>query len=256
MLKKYFITGIMLLSLCVIANAQSSPVLDSVKHEIYRINKVFDSSAYLGFSVDISYAVPDPDSPGIAQTYEQQVEYQLNNKNYYYKVDDIEYMQNDSFTVNIDHSQKSMIATKNSFNPLSGSFMLKDFLDNNLAYYDSIYSIVINNIDSVTRVIGFNTNDSLSAYKEIYLVYDIETHQPLKISMKFTAGGKKMELSFLNYKHIPTGEIFDEHNYFYKDRITKRYMPATKYKYYQFITAGIDEDQIENGTQLLKDNSH
>jgi len=254
MLKKNFITGIMLLILSPAINAQVSPILDSVKHEMYNINKVFDSSGYLGFSVNITYNELS-DSPAVYNSYEKHVEYQLNNKCYYYKVDDIEYMQNDSFAVNIDHTEKTVMALKNNASSLSSTFMIKDFIDNTIGSYDSVYAITIYNIDSLTREIHFITNDSLVPYHEFYLTYDIETHQPLKIGVKFNQGGKSLVLTFLDYRHIATGKIFDEHNYFYKDRATKRYSPSEKYKYYQLVTAGLDEEELENNPRVLKESS-
>jgi hypothetical protein len=272
MLKKYLLPIVIILCSTAV-KAQNNVLLDSAKNELYRINKVFDSSAYLGFAINIIYNTDTCTSTGNTQHYEKRVEYQLNNKDYYYKVDDIEYMQNDSFTVSIDHEEKSMIVTKNNFNQLSGSFMMKDFLNNSINNYDSIYTITITNLqDSISREISFATTDSLSPYTNFSVRYDIESHQPQQIeaglaekiavtdSSQLTGTHtdvltQKLKLIFVDYRAIPTGKIFDEHNYFYKDRQTKRYQPADKYKYYEFLTAGIDEDEMEDNPKLLKDNS-
>lgn len=271
MLKRYLLPIIIILC-CTPVKAQNNILLDSAKNELYRINKVFDSSAYLGFAINIIYNTDTCVSTGNAQHYEKRVEYQLNKKDYYYKVDDIEYMQNDSFTVSIDHEEKSMIVTKNSFNQLSGSFMMKDFLNNSINNYDSIYTITITDLpDSISRVIDFSTTDSLSPYTKFSVRYDIENYQPQQIeavlaekiavtdSSQLTGVhtdllNQKLKLIFLDYRAIPTGKIFDEHNYFYKDGQTKRYLPVDKYKYYEFLTAGIDENEMEDNQQVLKDN--
>lgn len=271
MLKKYLLPIIIILCSTAV-KAQNNILLDSAKNELYRINKVFDSSAYLGFAINIIYNTDTCTSTGNTQHYEKRVEYQLNKKDYCYKVDDIEYMQNDSFTVSIDHEEKSMIVTKNSFNQLSGSFMMKDFLNNSINSYDSIYTITINDLDSLSRQISFTTTDTLSPYTNFSVTYDIDNYLPQlieaglaeKITVSDSSQGteshtdlltQKLKLIFLDYRAIPTGKIFDEHNYFYKDRQTKRYLPVDKYKYYQFLTAGIEEDEMEDNPQLLKDNS-
>ena len=269
-LKKYLLLIIILWSNQVIA--QNDALLDSAKNELYRINKVFDSSGYLGFAINIIYNTDTCTSTGNAQHYEKRVEYQLNKSDYYYKVDDMEYIQNDSFTVSIDHEEKSMIVTKNSYNQLSGSFMMKDFLNYNINSYDSIYTITITDLDSLSRQILFTTTDTLSPYTNFSVTYDIENYQPQlieaglveKIAVTDSSQGtgphtdlltQKLKLIFLDYRAIPTGKIFDEHNYFYQNRLTKKYQPAEKYKYYQFLTAGIDEDELEDSPGLLKDNS-
>jgi hypothetical protein len=254
MIKKYIIPVVALLMPCAAINAQNSLMLDSVKNEIYRINKVFDSSGYMGFSLNIQYCT-DTAASGACRRDEKNVEYQ--------------YIQNDSFTVNIDHTEKSMIVTKNNFNQLSGSFMLKDFLNNSLAFYSSVYTITIVDVDSLYRTILFVTNDILSPYKNFSVTYDNETYQPKFIEAALTEKlevtddssqtdllNQNLKLTFLNYRLIPTGKIFDEQNYFFKNKATKRCMPADKYKYYHFITAGIDEDELEDNPQVLKDNSN
>src|SRR5258705_2253715 len=87
-----------------IALGQSPPNLDSVKAELYKINKIFDSSYYLGFDVGIAYS--SDTLYGRFEHEEMKGKYILNNRNLYYKMGNIEYAQNDSFVYNIYHDEK------------------------------------------------------------------------------------------------------------------------------------------------------
>ncbi len=269
MYKKYFLIAVLNIAIVAGSKAQVNPLLDSIKNELYRINKVFDSSAYLGFNMNIHYYT---DSCALSCNLHQykNMEYQLNNKSYYYKTDNLEYMQNDSFTVSIDHDDKTLIATPTVIsNQASTNFLLKDFVQYSLGAYDSLYTINIGDLDSVTREITFQTTAANMPFIKLAVLYDIETYQPLSIE---TVLGEKLvyestvptphtdtliqqtKITFSNYHTIPTGKIFDETIYFTKSRTLKKYVPAEKYKYYEFITAGLDEEPLQYNPQLLQDN--
>ena len=106
--KKYLFAGL-LLSIIICSNVFSQSLLDSVNNEIYRINKVFDSTKYMSFDVNILYYTDTV--YGRFERQEKKIEYSLNNSNYYYKSDELIFMQNDLYTVSIDNSEKSLIVT-------------------------------------------------------------------------------------------------------------------------------------------------
>ncbi len=257
----------MLLLILVGLNVHSQSLLDSAKNEIYKINRMFDSGQYINFIVDILYFTDT--AYGKFERQEKRVEYSLNNKNYYYKTDGLIYMQNDSFTVNIDVEQRTMLVAKSIQRDLSGQFMLKDFIDFSLNTYDSLFDIDINTLDTGLQKITFVTKpgigDSvLPGYSSFSITYETDNYFPLKMEMILSEKlartipevdnslKQKMEFNFSSYRSISTTAIFDENNYFYYDKNTKRYMAAENYKYYRFLTAGMDdEEEPEEKPQLL-----
>ncbi len=145
-----------ILLLCCTAFVQflqaQSPLLDSAKNELYRINKVFDSSQYLAFDLNISYK---SDSSGtIMQTDNTSGNYVLNKKNLYYQLGSTQYVQTDSFSYNIYSDEKMMIMTKNLIPENSDVFPLRTFVDSTIQYYGNAFTITIDTsaIDSVDYI--------------------------------------------------------------------------------------------------------
>ena len=249
------------------ARVNSQSLLDSAKAELLKINKVFDSSRYTAFDVDILYSTDTV--YGSFQRQEKKVEYQLNNRNYYFKTDDVIYMQNDSFTVNIDNEQKNMLVTKNIYSDLSNQFMLKDFINHSVNAYDSLYVLTINTVDSTTQKISFNAkpgilNDSMPGYSSFSLTYDTDYYYPVKIEFVLSEKlqglnpavdqplTQKMEIRFNNFRPLESTAIFSDNNYFYFDLSLKRYMPVENYKDYRFLTAGMEDDPAVNPQSLVE----
>jgi hypothetical protein len=276
MFKKISLSVLIICSFCVVSQAQNTPVIvDSVRNELIRINQQFDSSFFVAFDVNMFYTT-DTTSTGLKQTDEKTVHYEMNGSNYYYKIDQEEYIQTDSFVISIDHQEKRIIIAPNqNVRSVTTAFSLKEFMDYSINNYDSIYTFSIVDIDSTTRVIGFATSDTTVPYSKFAITYDIDTYLPIAIESLFTdpieltedstasnpnpVGEKVLQtikMSFENYTGMASGKIFDKYEYFYKDRNTKRYMPAERFKYYDFITAGLEEDeQAEPEGGLLQDNT-
>jgi hypothetical protein len=239
-------------------HAQNSPIIvDSVRNEFIRINTVFDSAYYTAFKINIKYNT-DTTVTGLFETDEQFVEYQVSRTNYYYKVQDMEFVQTDSFIITIDHADRRLIATPNTVSgDVASAFNIKEFVDYTINNYDSIYTFAITDIDSVYRQITFTTTDTTVQYNNFKIIYYKDDYWPAEIAYSMnelialgvtdTSAGYKvrqhMRMLFSGIEGMPTGVIFNPGEYFYKDRVTKRYMPAEKFKYYEFITAGMNEDE-------------
>jgi hypothetical protein len=122
------------------AAAQIS-ILDSAKNELYRINKVFDSSQYLGFNLGISYKSDSADVT--METDQMDGNYVLNRHNMYYQMGSTIYVQTDSFAYNIYPDEKMMIMTKNMVLDASTVFPLKNFVDSMVYYYGANYTVSV-----------------------------------------------------------------------------------------------------------------
>ena len=263
MYKKYLAVGAMVVSITLSAKAQCTGMLDSAKKELYRINKVFDSASYLGFDMNVTYYT-DTCSLNCSRQEAKTISYQLNAKNYYYSAGNVEYMKNDSFTISIDHDEKTLIVSPSLPASPATVFMLQDFIDYSLNVYDTIFNICITDVDSFSRKITFTANSKHSPYTSLVITYDTESYQPQLIETALLEKlfldvgptdlipqhkdtlNQYLVMRFESYRPIPTGKVFDEKLYFVKQRGINRYLPADKYKYYQFITAGLDEEPIED----------
>jgi len=268
--KKYLFAGL-LLSIITCSKVFSQSLLDSVNNEIYRINKVFDSTKYMSFDVNILYYTDTV--YGRFERQEKKIEYSLNNSNYYYKSDELIFMQNDLYTVSIDNSEKSLIVTRSIQNNLSNQFELKNFIGNNISAFDSLYDITISSVSLSANKISLTAKPGISdsilpGYRYFSVLYDTDSYYPQKMEMELLQKleisnivsenlvKQKMEISFSRYRPLASTSIFNNYNYFYYDKNTKQYLPAEKYNYYKFFTAGLDEEENEEKPQNLIDKTN
>ncbi|MGC4102994.1 hypothetical protein [Ferruginibacter sp.] len=240
-------------------NAQIS-TLDSARNELYRINKVFDSSQYLGFNMDIFYK---SDSAGTTKATDAvSGNYVLNKKNLYYKMGGIQYTQTDSFSYTAYADEKLLIMTKNQSGDISGSFPLRNFIDSVTEYYNSLYTVTIDTTmdDSVvvTKKILFTadsvaitTIDGNVPYTSFFIEYEADSYYPTKFqfsyndkeeadSAVFYTAKKTVTMGFSHYKIYTNTQIFEDAQYAYYNRQRKTYQPAENYKDYRFVTSGFD----------------
>jgi hypothetical protein len=262
MFKKYCIIPVLVIAACITASAQSAAERDSAKQELLAINKLFDSSAYLGFDMQVRYHTDT--SAGKFNRYERNGVYYLNNTNFFYREGEMEYMQNNAFAVSIDHAEKIMLVSKKAATP-PGAVLLKDFIDNAVDLYATAYTIGLNYVDSNLRRISFELTGNPAvppAYKRFTLLYDTATNYPESMDIELTKelplnlppGSTMVQpaplrqfitIEFSGFRALPGTQIFDAANYFVYDNITKRYSPAEQYKYYKLVLAGIEEAAAE-----------
>jgi hypothetical protein len=247
-------------------NAQL-PNLDSVKAELYKVNRVFDSSQYLGFDVNIVYA--SDTLYGKFEHDEMSGKYILNNRNLYYKMGNMEYTKNDSFVYNIYHDEKMMMMTKDVLPANSSVFPLKEFVDSIITWYDTAYTITIMNVED-SKMIEFKAKISGLPYQRFAVYYETSSHYPDKFEMtlkeslneindipdsilqiiKSKPVEKRITMSFSNYYHPQTLEVFDNGSYVYFDRKRKKYIPIEKLKAYRFITNGVEGEEYNEAVEL------
>ena len=237
--------------------------LDSIKQELYKINKVFDSSRYLGFDVNIIYT--SDTVYGKFDYEEMSGSYILSDRNVYYKMGSIEYVQNDSFTYNIYNDEQLLMMTRDSISAKSSLFPLKEFVDSIITWYAASYSINLRTEDD-SKVIEFITTDTTAPYQKFAIYYALESYYPDKFEMFFTESyidpdsvsstdvlwptKKRITMTFSNYNQPGTLEIFDDANYVLFDRMRKKYRPSEKFKAYKFIANGIDGEEDDESIEL------
>ena len=249
------------------AQAPPPPNLDSVRAELYKVNKVFDSSYYLGFDVNIVYS--SDTLFGRFEHEEMGGKYILNKRNLYYKMGNIEYAQNDSFVYNIYHDERMLMMTKDVLASNSTLFPLKEFVDSIITWYDSLYTISIFNADE-SKVIEFTATSTDVPYKRFAIYYEPESHYPDKFEMSMTDAlnnlndipdsilqlvklrpvEKRITMTFSNYYHPKTLEMFADDSYVFFDRQRKKYKPVEKFRGYRFMTNGVEGEEYDETIEI------
>lgn len=259
---------------CMLASVQflqaQSPMLDSARNEIYRINRVFDSSMYLGFNMDIGYRA---DSSNVTiETEQMSGTYVLNKKNLYYNMGGTEYIQTDSFSYTIYGDTRMMIMARNAVRNNSELLPLKTYLDSVLNYYGNAFTITIDTVhidsaDYVKRIlftidsVGGNS-DTITNCTSFFIEYDEGSYLPSKFNFSYKEDApvyvddtvfsgyiklvKHVNMNFSSYKAFTNTEVFNDVQYMIYNRQRKIYEPADKYKNYQFITTGFENEEADN----------
>jgi hypothetical protein len=259
---------------------QSLQLMDSVKNEMYCINKVFDSSTYLAFDIDITYK---SDSGNITKDTEQMSgTYAINKHNLYYQIGSTIFLQTDSFVYNIDPEQHQMIMTKNFIEDNSNAFPLRNFVDSFVHYYGNNYNISMSKIEMdtlefVKRIkfdriaipnsapLGTDPAEGMQ-YNYFYIDYnhgkEIGYFKPTKFEFSFNEPAqnvfvdslgnsiitssyiatKTVTMTFSKYRGISNRDIFNDSKYVFYNRQRKVYEPAVAYSNYQLITSGFDNE--------------
>jgi hypothetical protein len=268
MCKKYLIATVLAIAAIITVKAQSAAERDSARRELLAINRLFDSSAYLGFEMQVLYHTDS--SAGKFHRYEKKGVYYLNKSNFFYQAAEMEYMQNSSFAVSIDHAEKIMLVSRNAATP-PGAVLLKDFIGNIMDVYTGLYTISLKYPDSNLRRISFTLNGNPAAapaYRKFSLLYDTATNYPesidiellQKLPLNLPPGSTQVQpapltqfitINFSGFRALPGTRIFDAANYFVYNSNTGRYSPAEQYKYYRLVLAGIEEADTEYSPGLL-----
>jgi hypothetical protein len=252
---------------------QNTVLMDSAKNEMYRINKVFDSSEYLGFDLEILYK---SDSANVTMdTEKMEGNYVLNKKNIYYQMGSSIYLQTDSFAYNIYPDEHTMIMTKNFISENSNAFPLRNFVDSMMYYYASSYAITLDTIaidtfETVKRIrfnrINLQSSDDVMKYNYFYIDYSYDDDQgnyrPIKFEFSFDeiaqsitldslgnninpntyVATKTVTMNFYNFRPMSGSDIFNDASYVIYNRQRKIYEPTGKYREYQFTSSGFDNE--------------
>ncbi|HMK25889.1 MAG TPA: hypothetical protein VK483_07635 [Chitinophagaceae bacterium] len=220
---------------------------DSIYDEIVSINKVYDSAFFLTFDVKMEYSSDTlwagTDSADFVHT-ELRGTYTFNGNKALYKLDNIEYMQNDSFAIAVYKDEKFILVGKTSATA-TGSFLpMRTMLDSMMAHMKADYVYMITTSDSVWQI-SFTANDSNVVYESMVLEYEPESHHLITIKYRLKDDGlydplpdsydvRRADLIFLfqNYRVEQVSEsVFSEDKYLFFDG-PGDIKPASAYKDY------------------------
>lgn len=249
-----------LVAMFVLISSMASSQLEYAKEELYNINKVFDSSYFLGFDVTMTYHSDTIYGKFAHERLDGR--FVTNSNKFYYRVGENEYVQNDSFVFDIDHQSKVMIMTKGSNVPQSNFFAIRQFVDSILTWYDTAYIITVQTIDN-QRAILFNARYDSIPYQFFAIYYDSTSYYPSRYDIEFASDPgeedsvfltsdttdattfmrgpikRRITMRFSNYFISFETGMFASEEYVYFDKTTNRYIPADKYREYRFYTNNV-----------------
>jgi hypothetical protein len=263
------------------ASTAQSPLLDSAKNELYKVNKLFDSSQYIGFNLQINYKSDSANNITV-ETDQMQGNYVLNNRNVYYNMGSNIFVKTDSFTYNIYPEEEMMLMSKTITEENSNSFPLRNFIDSMMYYYGAEYTISmstlpIDSFDSVRRIrfdrtttsiqdtTGSNDSTEAMRYNYFYIDYGFganNAYQPIKFEFSYyeedvsntydSLGNvltqipyiatKTVAMHFSDFKVDLDFALFKDESYVFYNRLRKIFEPTGKYSNYRFSATGFDNE--------------
>ncbi len=170
----------------------------NVKEVLTKISHNYDTSTNLSFVIKMSNIV-EPEGKK-ATTEVSEGFYALKGKNAFYKIDDVEAVQNDSFFVAVDAATKYVIVSKPKENGSTQFFPFRQTMDSLLKISAERYTIKqTSDKTKKTRSIVFDAKDTTEAVQQFALEYS--TDMGLIISLKYF---------YREYKPLP--EDYKEQN--------------------------------------------
>lgn len=227
--------GLLIVGLLLFCNTAITQTLaDTIRNEMVAINHQYDSAFYLTFDVDITYerdttgAVPD----SLFNRTAMQGTYTFHQNKALYKLGEIEYMQNDSFTIAAYKESKIMLVGKRAPGQSPGRLVpTRDMVDTMMTQLEQDFILSYADFDSV-KVIELKNHDTNSSaiYKLIRIEFDPVTYYLVSVQYLFldTGAGESegtepseaylatLTFSFTNYRVEQVGpSVFDESRFLF-----------------------------------------
>lgn len=174
--------SVLLLASLVSNTAQAQKPAD-VNYEIAKLYKLYDSSVYLVFNTLYDYSTDTV----LNKYYKHETlqgEYNMYGSRCIYRIGNIDYLRNDSFSIAAYNDDKFLVVSRvNQVRGSSGVLPIRDLVDSLVNTYQEHYSVsvmdsTIEDVQDTTvdtlRVIKFIKlpNDSTSSYDYINITYD------------------------------------------------------------------------------------
>ncbi|NOT50232.1 MAG: hypothetical protein HOP10_03035 [Chitinophagaceae bacterium] len=231
--------------------SHSQSCVDTATTEIVAINNKYDSAFFLTFDIKIIYnsdtLFANTDSAEHTHS-EITGTYTFHGKKALYKLGDIEYMQNDSFTIAVYNTNKFILIGKPAPGQLTSMFVpTRVMVDSLMAQAGQQYSCQFTAYDTLKRLTFIATDSSLTC-ERLEIEYDPDTYYLLNIKYRIKDLGyqypsgsgqaydyiRRADLTFVfqNYRVEAVGaEIFSETKYLFFDGPAE-IKPADAYKGY------------------------
>jgi hypothetical protein len=220
---------------------------DTIRLEVKAINKAYDSAFYLTFNVDMVYnsdtLYAGTDSADFKHS-DLSGTYTFHRRNALYKLGNIEFLQNDSFTIAVYKEEKFLMVGRNNDNKASGSFLpTRSLVDSTMKYIAINFTFSMNTTDSSKFQITLNAIDTQAVYERIIIEYEPKSHYLSRIAYRVkdpdygdnsSVSGpvRKADLVFF-FRHYRVQEAgpsaFDERRYLFYDG-PDTIVPANAYR--------------------------
>ena len=128
----------------------SSFTIDSLKDDVTKINKIFDSSYFLQFKVQYIYSSNNlvTNKHDIKQ---KEGNYLVSGKRFYFDLGDLEYMQDETMAITAIHANKVMLISKNTMPTASSSIQLKSWVEQMINSFQQYYDISLSSNSDPTN---------------------------------------------------------------------------------------------------------
>lgn len=163
--KKAVLLLIMIAGFSVASNAQ----IDTLIKHLTKINNYYDSVPSLEF--DIQFIYQSDTVGGNFENRDYQGTFIMDGNRYYYKMNDTECMQNDSFLVTVMDPERLIMVSSPAPIRSGGIVPLRAQIDSLIAYNFLGYTDTIIKTDSMNTMI-FSTTDSSASFKTMKIVYN------------------------------------------------------------------------------------
>lgn len=247
---------LLVMCLCFNTSVHSQSLADTIKSEVSAINHAYDSAFYLTFNVSMEYQSDTLWAGTDSADFNYSAvkgSYTFHRNKALYKLGDITYLKNDSFTIAAYDEQKFLLVGKVVPGVQTGSFLpTRTLVDSMTSQLVQQYALAFSQSDSI-NTISMTALDSNAAYTYIRMEYEPATHYLLKVSFRMkdygyvessTAPGPdiirkaEMTIRFSQYRVSRTSaDVFSETQFIFFDgpgiiRPADKYRDYTVYKNY------------------------
>jgi hypothetical protein len=230
------IAFVLLFTLAGIVSKGQSATANQVRTAIAAINNRYDSAFFLSFDVKMIYDIDTlwagTDSADYNHT-EMTGSYTFNGNKALYKLGEIEYLQNDSFSVALYKENKLMLVARPLPGQKPGMFIpTRSMLDSMMTRLEQqfVFEMVYSS-DSSAMIIKLDANSADNIYRSIRIVYDPVSYLLTSVQYTFkdmTYAGDlpegspdriaTMSFNFSGYRvEAVSASVFDETKYIFFD---------------------------------------
>lgn len=249
-----FLKPIYLLLIVAVAfsiNISYAQPVAQAKAAMESLYKLYDSTDFITFDVRYNFftdtAYGDFKSEAMAATYT------MSGRKAKFSMDNIEYMQNDSFFITVYNKEKIIVVANSRMQNAGGYMPMRAIIDSVLnAYADHYLIAVTNDINNPDGSITFERADSLAMYDKFIIRFDTQQKYLTGLTYTFmeetapetddsSAAGavdrmimhrRTLRIDFLNYRFDNIDpEIYNENRYIWEDEGELK--PVSKYEGYK-----------------------
>lgn len=245
MIKKSIKTNLLMISLLLASTGLQHAAAQKTPQQIMkRVYEKYDSLSYITF--DVKYIYKTDTINGKFQRDVINGTYTMAGKKALYNIDDIQFMQNDSFFISVYPTEKFIVVADPRTRNTGSELPMRNMIDSMMLSYAQHYTLKMFS-DSTEGTIKFIRADSMVQFDKFVIKYDIDNYylnsikyeyqepdainedDTIDASAQTVMRNKSLTIQFFNYRADNFGaKNYNENNYiWFEDGECK---PVEKYK--------------------------